>query len=162
MAATRAIDIRTEIPGPRSREILERKDRVVAEPISVYLPLVAAEGRGALLTDVDCNTFIDFSGGVGCLNVGHSHPRVVEALQEQVGRFTHTDFTIVPYESYIALAERLVARAPIAGEVRVAFFNSGAEAVENAVKFARAYTRRAAVIAFDERERWLPLSRQPL
>ena len=141
--------MRTEIPGPRSSEILERKARVVAEPLSVYLPIVVAEGRGALLTDVDGNTFIDFSGGVGCLNVGHSHPRVVEALQEQVGRFTHTDFTIVPYESYIGLAERLAARAPIAGEVRVAFFNSGAEAVENAVKFARSFTRRPAVVAFD-------------
>ena len=149
MAATRAIDIRTEIPGPRSREILERKARVVADPLSVYLPVVVAEARGALLTDVDGNTFVDFSGGVGCLNVSHSHPRVVEALQEQVALFTHTDFTIVPYESYVGLAERLVRLAPISGEVRVALFNSGAEAVENAVKFARASTRRPAVIAFD-------------
>ncbi len=149
MAATRAIDIRTEIPGPRSREIVERKARVVAEPLSIYLPIVVAEAHGALLIDVDGNTFIDFSGGVGCLNVGHSHPRVVEALQEQAARFTHTDFTIVPYENYVGLAERLARLAPISGEVRVAFFNSGAEAVENAVKFARAYTRRPAVIAFD-------------
>ena len=149
MAVTRAIDIRTEIPGPASREILERKARVVAEPLSVYLPVVVAEAHGALLTDVDGNTFVDFTGGVGCMNVGHSHPRVVEALQEQVARFTHTDFTIVPYESYVGLAERLAALTPISGEVRAAFFNSGAEAVENAVKFARAYTRRPAVIAFD-------------
>ena len=145
----RAIDIRTAIPGPRSREILERKARVVADPLSVYLPVVAAEAHGALLTDVDGNTFVDFSGGVGCLNVGHSHPRVVEAAQEQIARFTHTDFTIVPYENYVGLAERLCRLVPIEGDVRAAFFNSGAEAVENAVKFARAFTGRPAVIGFD-------------
>jgi 4-aminobutyrate aminotransferase/(S)-3-amino-2-methylpropionate transaminase len=149
VATTKAIDLRTEIPGPRSREILERKERVVAEPLSIYRALVVAEGRGATLTDVDGNTFIDFTGGVGCLNVGHSNPRVVEAIQEQAVHFTHTDFTIVPYESYVALAERLTALAPISGEVRAAFFNSGAEAIENAVKFARCHTGRPAVIAFE-------------
>jgi 4-aminobutyrate aminotransferase/(S)-3-amino-2-methylpropionate transaminase len=149
VATTRAIDVRTAIPGPRSAEILARKAGAVAAPLSVYLPIVALEGRGALLTDVDGNTFIDFTGGVGCLNVGHSHPRVVEAAQEQVARFTHTDFTIVPYENYVRLAERLCELAPISGETRAGFFNSGAEAVENAVKFARAYTGRPAVLAFD-------------
>src|SRR3990172_12818615 len=145
----RAIDIRTAIPGPRSREILERKARVVADPLSVYLPVVAAEAHGALITDVDGNTFVDFSGGVGCLNVGHSHPRVVKAGQEQISLFTHTDFTIVPYECYVELAERLSALVPIRGGVRAAFFNSGAEAVENAIKFARSFTGRPAVVAFD-------------
>ena len=82
MATTRAIHLQTEIPGPRSREIVERKERLVADALSLYLPVVAAEGRGATLTDVDGNTFIDFTGGVGCLNVGHAHPRVVEAVQE--------------------------------------------------------------------------------
>ena len=149
MATTRSIEIRTEIPGPKSREILERKARVVAEPLSIYLPLVIAEAHAATLTDVDGNTFVDFTGGVGCLNVGHSHPRIVDAVQEQVARFTHTDFTIVPYENYVALAERLSRAAPISGEVRAAFFNSGAEAIENAIKFARAYTGRSAVVAFD-------------
>jgi 4-aminobutyrate aminotransferase / (S)-3-amino-2-methylpropionate transaminase / 5-aminovalerate transaminase len=149
MAATKTIDLRTEVPGPRSREILERKSRFVAEPLSVYLPFVVAEGRGATLTDVDGNTFIDFSGGVGCMNVGHSNARVLEAVREQAERFTHTDFTVVPYESYVRLAERLAELVPISGEVRAAFFNSGAEAVENSVKFARAYTRRPAVIAFE-------------
>ncbi len=149
MATTKTIELRTAIPGPRSREILARKERVVAEPLSVYLPLVIAQGRGATLTDVDGNTFIDFTGGVGCMNVGHSHPRVVEAIQEQSERFTHTDFTIVPYENYVGLAERLAELAPVGGDVRAAFFNAGAEAVENAVKFARAYTRRPAVIAFE-------------
>jgi 4-aminobutyrate aminotransferase/(S)-3-amino-2-methylpropionate transaminase len=117
--------------------------------LSIYLPLVIAEGDGATITDVDGNTFIDFAGGVGCMNVGHSNPRVVEAAQEQMARFTHTDFTIVPYENYVRLAERLVALAPISGELRVGFFNTGAEAIENAVKFARSYTKRPAVIGFD-------------
>ncbi|MEO8290650.1 MAG: 4-aminobutyrate--2-oxoglutarate transaminase [Gaiellaceae bacterium] len=149
MATTRAIDLKTEIPGPRSREILERKARVIAEPLSIYLPIVIEEAHGATITDVDGNTFVDFTGGVGCLNVGHSNPRVVEAVKEQIERFSHTDFTIVPYENYVALAERLVELVPISGEVRAAFFNAGAEAVENAIKFARSYTKRPAVIAFD-------------
>jgi 4-aminobutyrate aminotransferase / (S)-3-amino-2-methylpropionate transaminase / 5-aminovalerate transaminase len=149
VAATRAIQLLTEIPGPRSRAILERKDRVVADPLAIYLPVVVADARGSTLTDVDGNTFIDFAGGVGCLNVGHAHPRVVEAVQEQAARFLHTDFTMVPYEVYVTLAERLLAVAPFRGPAKAAFFNAGTEAVENAVKFARAYTRRPAVIAFD-------------
>jgi 4-aminobutyrate aminotransferase / (S)-3-amino-2-methylpropionate transaminase / 5-aminovalerate transaminase len=149
MAATKAIELRTGIPGPRSREILERKDRVVADPLSIFLPVVIDHGRGATLTDVDGNTFIDFTGGVGCLNVGHAHPQVVEAVAEQATRFFHTDFTIVPYETYVTLAERLVATAPISGPAKAAFFNAGTEAVENAIKFARAYTKRPAVIGFE-------------
>jgi 4-aminobutyrate aminotransferase / (S)-3-amino-2-methylpropionate transaminase / 5-aminovalerate transaminase len=149
MAATRAIELRTEIPGPGSRAIVERKERVVASPLSLYLPIVADEGHGATLTDVDGNTFIDFTGGVGCLAVGHAHPRVVEAVTEQAARFLHTDFTIVPYEVYVTLAERLLALAPFSGPAKAAFFNAGTEAVENAVKFARAYTGRPAVIAFE-------------
>jgi len=149
MAAIRAIELKTEIPGPRSREIVARKERVVADPLSLYLPVVAAEGRGALLTDVDGNTFVDFAGGVGVLAVGHAHPRVTEAVQEQAEKFLHTDFTIVPYEVYVELAERLLAVAPFSGPAKAAFFNAGTEAVENAVKFARAYTGRPAVIAFE-------------
>src|SRR3954454_19402786 len=110
MATTRAIDLKTEIPGPRSREILDRKARVIAEPLSIYLPIVVEEAHGATITDVDGNTFIDFTGGVGCLNVGHTHPMVVAAAQEQLARFAHTDFTIVPYELYVTLAERLLER----------------------------------------------------
>ena len=141
--------MRTEIPGPRSQEILERKERVIAEPLSLVHPIVVAEGRGATLTDVDGNTFIDFTGGVGCLNVGHSHPRLVEAAQEQLARFAHTDFTIVPYEVYVELAERLIELAPISGPAKAAFFNAGTEAVENSIKFARSYTKRPAVIVFE-------------
>jgi 4-aminobutyrate aminotransferase/(S)-3-amino-2-methylpropionate transaminase len=149
MATTRAIRLLTEIPGPRSREILERKERAVADPLSIYLPVVAAEGRGSTITDVDGNTFLDFTGGVGVLNVGHTHPRVVEAVQEQAAKFLHTDFTMIPYELYVTLAERLLAVAPFSGPAKAAFFNAGTEAVENSVKFARAYTGRPAVIAFE-------------
>src|SRR5918994_392140 len=149
MATTRTIELKTEIPGPRSRAILDRKDKVIAEPLSIYLPVVIEEGRGVTLTDVDGNTFIDFTGGVGCLNVGHSHPRVVEAAQDQLSRFSHTDFTIVPYEVYVTLAERLIELAPFRSPAKAAFFNAGTEAVENAIKFARTYTKRAAVISFE-------------
>jgi 4-aminobutyrate aminotransferase/(S)-3-amino-2-methylpropionate transaminase len=149
VSAVRAIEIRTEIPGPRSREILARKELAVAAPVSVSIPVVVRESSGALLTDVDGNTFVDFTGGIGVLSVGHSHPRVVQAAQEQLARFTHTDFAIVPYEPYVELAERLVGLAPISGPVKAAFFNSGAEAVENAVKIARLATGRSALIAFE-------------
>jgi len=149
MATTKTIELRTAIPGPRSKEILDRKERVVADPLSIYLPVVIARGEGATLTDVDGNTFLDFTGGVGCLNVGHTHPRVVDAVQEQAAKFLHTDFTIVPYETYVTLAERLVVTVPISGPTKAAFFNAGTEAVENAVKFARAYTKRPALIGFE-------------
>ena len=149
MAATRSIELRTEVPGPRSRAILERKERVIAAPLAVVFPIVAASASGALLTDVDGNTFVDFTGGVGCLNVGHSHPQVITAAEEQLARFAHTDFTIVPYEPYVELAERLLERLPLTGPAKAAFFNAGTEAVENAVKFARSFTGRSAVIAVE-------------
>ena len=149
MSTTRAISLQTEVPGPRSTEVLERLAASVAKPLAITFPIAAAEGRGVTLTDVDGNVFLDFTGGVGCLNVGHAHPQVVAAAQEQLERFAHTDFTVVPYEVYASLAERLVALAPFRGPAKAAFFNSGAEAVENAIKFARAWTRRSAVIAFE-------------
>jgi 4-aminobutyrate aminotransferase/(S)-3-amino-2-methylpropionate transaminase len=149
MATTRSIELRTALPGPRSEALLERKERVIAAPLSLTFPIAVQEGQGALLTDVDGNTFIDFTGGVGCLNVGHSHPRVVGAAQEQLESFAHTDFTIVPYETYVALAERLIEVAPFTGPAKAAFFSAGTEAVENSIKFARAYTGRPAVIVFE-------------
>jgi 4-aminobutyrate aminotransferase/(S)-3-amino-2-methylpropionate transaminase len=149
VATTRVIEIQTEIPGPRSREILERERHAVAGPLIVHGPIVADRARGATITDVDGNTFVDFVGGVGVVNVGHNHPRVVAAIVEQAERFLHTDFTVVPYEGYVELAERLGALAPISDDTRCAFFNSGAEAVENAVKLARLYTKRQAVVAFE-------------
>jgi 4-aminobutyrate aminotransferase / (S)-3-amino-2-methylpropionate transaminase / 5-aminovalerate transaminase len=149
MATTRTIELKTAVPGPRSQAILERKQRVIANAKGIVHPVVAHEARGATITDVDGNTFIDFTGGVGCVNTGHSHPRVVEAAAEQLARFAHTDFTVVPYEPYVELAERLLERAPFTVPAKAAFFNAGTEAVENAVKFARLYTKRPAVIAFE-------------
>ena len=149
MAATRTIEIRTEIPGPRSRALLEREQRAIAHPLIVHLPIFAERAENATITDVDGNVFVDFAGGVGVINAGHAHPRIVDAVTEQAARFLHTDFTVVPYEPAIELAERLCALAPIAGETRAAFFNAGTEAVENAVKIARHATGRQAVIPFD-------------
>ena len=148
MVRQRVISVRTPLPGPRSTEILERKRRVVAEPLSIYLPVVVADAKGAIVTDVDGNVFVDFTGGVGVMNVGHAAPRVVAAASQQLARFTHTDFTVLPYESYVELAERLVGLVPIP-DARVALFNSGAEAVENAVKIARVTTGRPGIVAFD-------------
>src|SRR5437762_294564 len=100
------------------------------------------------VTDVDGNTLLDFSGGLGCQLVGYSHPKVVEAVQRQAARFSHTDFSVIPYETYVELGERLVG-AVAGGDRKVAFFNSGAEAIENAVKFARAATGRPALLCFE-------------
>jgi 4-aminobutyrate aminotransferase / (S)-3-amino-2-methylpropionate transaminase / 5-aminovalerate transaminase len=142
-----AINLVTDIPGPLSTAILERKSRVVADPLDVHAPVVIDHASGARFTDVDGNTMLDFSGGLGCHIVGYSHPKVVEAVQEAAGRFSHTDFTVIAYESYVELAERLVAL--VGGERKVALFNSGAEAVENAVKFSKAATGRSAIVAFE-------------
>jgi 4-aminobutyrate aminotransferase/(S)-3-amino-2-methylpropionate transaminase len=142
------INLVTEIPGARSKALGERKARVVADPIDLHVPVFIAEGRGAAFTDVDGNTFLDFSGGLGCLAVGHSHPKVVEAVKRQAERFSHTDFSVVPYESWVELAERLVSLTG-GGDRKAVFFNSGAEAVENAVKIAKAATGRHAVICFE-------------
>src|SRR5256885_13542435 len=108
MAATKTIELRTTIPGPRSQEILARKAAVIAAPLSVFLPVVIDRGEGATLTDVDGNTFVDFTGGRGCLNVGHANPRVVEAAQGQAARVLHTGLTIVPDGGDLTAPERLV------------------------------------------------------
>jgi 4-aminobutyrate aminotransferase/(S)-3-amino-2-methylpropionate transaminase len=141
------IDIVTELPGPRSAEIIERKERVVAEPIDLHAPVVIDRARGASFTDVDGNTFLDFTGGLGCHIVGYSHPKVVEAVRAHAERFSHTDFSVIAYESYVELAERLV--GIVGPGRRAAFFNSGAEAVENGIKFAKAATGRSGVVAFE-------------
>jgi len=149
MAVTRTIRIQTEVPGPESKRLAEREARAVAAPLRAHLPIFAAAAENATITDVDGNVFVDFAGGVGVVNAGHAHPRVVEAVVDQAGRFLHTDYTVVPYETYVELAERLCALVPIAGETRAAFFNAGTEAVENAVKLARLHTGRPGVIAFE-------------
>jgi 4-aminobutyrate aminotransferase / (S)-3-amino-2-methylpropionate transaminase / 5-aminovalerate transaminase len=141
--------IKTEIPGPKSRALMERRRGAVSSGVGIATPIFAQEAKGALLTDVDGNTFIDFGGGIGVMNVGHADPRVVAAVREQVERFTHTCFYVTEYEPYVELAERLNALVPGDFEKRSAFFNSGAEAVENAVKIARSYTRRPAILTFE-------------
>lgn len=140
---------RTQPGGARSRALMERKRRAVPDAIAPMMPVFAARAEGAFLWDEDGRRFIDLAGGVGCMNVGHSHPRVVAAVTEQAARFTHTDFTVVPYEGYVALAERLVALTPGPSPKQAALFNSGAEAVENAAKVARLATGRPALIAFE-------------
>ena len=141
------IEMTTELPGPRARAIIERKERVVCDPLDLHVNTVIDHGAGATVTDVDGNTLLDLSSGLGCLLVGHAHPKVVEAVQRQAARFSHTDFTVIPYEVYVALAERLVAL--VGGDRKVALFNSGAEGVENAIKFAKAATGRHAVVCFE-------------
>ncbi|HYH28236.1 MAG TPA: 4-aminobutyrate--2-oxoglutarate transaminase [Actinomycetota bacterium] len=141
------INLVTDIPGPKSKAITDRKEQVVAEPLDLHAPVVIDHAEGAAFTDVDGNTFLEFSGGIGCHAVGYSHPKVVEAVVSAAKRFSHTDFTIIPYESYVELSERLVALT--GGDRKVALFNSGAEAVENSVKIARAATGRQGIIAFE-------------
>ncbi len=144
------ISIKTNLPGPKSQEIAKRRERYIAKPMGSSLsPCYIAHGEGALLTDVDGNQFIDLTGGWGCLAVGHTHKKVVAAVKDQVEKYLHTDFTAVPYESLVELAEKLVKLAPGMTPKAAAFFNSGAEAIENAVKIARAHTKRPAIIVFE-------------
>ena len=142
------VKLQTEIPGPKSREILERRNKFVPKGISNNCQSFVKKAEGALVEDVDGNHYIDFAGAIGTLNVGHSHPRVVRALQEQASQFIHTGFNVMMYESYIELAERLCSLAPGDFDKQAAFFNSGAEAVENAVKIARKYTKRQGIVSF--------------
>ena len=144
------ISIKTDLPGPKSQEIAKRRERYIAKPMGSSLsPCYIAHGEGALLTDVDGNQFIDLTGGWGCLAVGHTHKKVVAAVKDQVEKYLHTDFTAVPYESLVELAEKLVKLASGNTPKVAAFFNSGAEAIENAVKIARAHTKRPAIIVFE-------------
>jgi 4-aminobutyrate aminotransferase / (S)-3-amino-2-methylpropionate transaminase / 5-aminovalerate transaminase len=144
------IQIRTEIPGPRSRALMARREAAVPRGPNNSTPIFMASAEGATLVDVDGNRYLDFAGGIGCLNVGHRSPRVMSALREQLERHLHLCFAVTPYESYIALAEKLNALAPGKAPKKTIIVNTGAEAVENAVKIARAYTKRPAVICFED------------
>jgi 4-aminobutyrate aminotransferase/(S)-3-amino-2-methylpropionate transaminase len=124
------------------------RQRYVARGVSNAHPIFAARAENARLWDVDGREYLDFVGGIGVLNVGHNHPRVVAAVQEQAGLFLHTCFQVAMYEGYVRLCRRLSERAPIAGDVKAALFSTGAEATENAIKIARSYTNRSAVISF--------------
>ena len=125
-----------------------RRDAITPRGVSVAAPFFVAKATNAELWDVEGRRIIDFAGGIAVLNTGHRHPRVIEAIRRQLDLFTHTAYQVASYESYVALAERLVALAPVPGPAKATFFSTGAEAVENAVKIARAATGRPAVIAF--------------
>src|SRR5437868_4886348 len=146
----RTIRINTAIPGPKSKALSERRAKAVPRGLSHGTQIYVAKAEGAWLEDVDGNRYIDFAGGIGCLNVGHRRDEVVAAVKDQLDRFLHTCVQVTPYESYIRLAERMNEIAPGKFPKKTIFINSGAEAVENAVKIARAYTKRPGIIAFED------------
>jgi 4-aminobutyrate aminotransferase/(S)-3-amino-2-methylpropionate transaminase len=139
----------TEIPGPRSRELMARRDAAVPRSFGKLTPIFIRRAAGAIIEDVDGNTYLDFAGGIGCLNVGSTPPEVVHAIQEQVREFIHASGT-TPYELYLKLAERLNQLTPGSFEKRTFLVNSGAEGVENAIKLARHFTGRHSIIAFED------------
>ncbi|GAA4781335.1 4-aminobutyrate--2-oxoglutarate transaminase [Microbacterium gilvum] len=139
----------TSIPGPRSQELLSRKAEAVAAGVGHTAPISAVAAGGGVVVDADGNSLIDLGSGIAVTTVGNAHPKVVEAVQAQVAAFTHTCFMVSPYESYVAVAEALNRLTPGDHAKKSALFNSGAEAVENAVKIARKHTGRQAVVAFD-------------
>jgi 4-aminobutyrate aminotransferase / (S)-3-amino-2-methylpropionate transaminase / 5-aminovalerate transaminase len=144
------IRLLTSIPGPRSQALMKRRDAAVVRGAYHATPIFVARAEGAVIEDVDGNQLIDFAGGIGCVNTGHRAPAVVDAVRRQLDRFLHTSFNVLPYESYITLCERLNALAPGKGPKKTILVNSGAEAVENAIKIARYHTKRPAIISFDD------------
>ena len=144
------IRLRTGIPGPRSRALMKKKERALPSGIDCSVPVFIRRADGALVHDVDGNTLLDFSGGYGAMNMGHSNPAVVRAIRQQSKHFLHTCFFSTPYENYVQLCEVLNRITPGSFRKKTVLFNSGAEAVENAVKTARRYTGRQAVVSFEE------------
>jgi 4-aminobutyrate aminotransferase/(S)-3-amino-2-methylpropionate transaminase len=144
------IKLRTEIPGPKSRALMQRREAAVPRGPYHSTPIFAARAEGAVIEDVDGNRYIDFAGGIGCLNMGHRAAPVTAAVSEQLEKYMHVCFSVTPYEPYVAVAEKLNALAPGKSAKKTFIVNTGAEAVENAVKIARAYTKRPAVICFED------------
>ena len=142
------VRIKTPIPGPRSIELSQLRALNVAQGHGSVCGIFIARAEGAHLVDVDGNIFIDYAGGIGTINVGHSHPKVLAAMKDQIDQFVHPCFTVAPYEPYVSLATKLSKRVPISGSCKAVFFNSGAEAVENAVKIAKSYTGRKGILVF--------------
>ena len=142
------VRIKTPIPGPRSIELSQLRALNVAQGHGSVCGIFIARAEGAHLVDVDGNIFIDYAGGIGTINVGHSHPKVLAAMKDQIDQFVHPCFTVAPYEPYVSLATKLSKRVPISGSCKAVFFNSGAEAVENAVKIAKSYTGRNGILVF--------------
>lgn len=139
----------TAIPGPRSSELIARKNAAVSRGVGTTMPVYAARAFGGIVEDVDGNRLIDLGSGIAVTTIGNASPRVVAAVSDQAANFTHTCFMVTPYEGYVAVAEALNRLTPGSEEKRSALFNSGSEAVENAVKIARSYTGKQAVVAFD-------------
>jgi len=144
------IQLKTPIPGPRSRALAARRADAVPRGISQSTPLYVAKAEGAVIEDVDGNRYVDFAGGIGCLNVGHRSPGVVKAIEDQLACYLHTCVQVTAYEGYVRLAERLNRLTPGTFSKKTFLVNSGAEAVENAVKIARSYTGRPGIIAFED------------
>ncbi|MGA2019245.1 MAG: aminotransferase class III-fold pyridoxal phosphate-dependent enzyme, partial [Candidatus Sulfotelmatobacter sp.] len=144
------IQLRTQIPGPKSKALSERRVQAVPRGLSHGTPIYVAKAEDAWLEDVDGNRYIDFAGGIGCANAGHRQEAVVDAIRGQLDKFLHTCVQVTPYEGYIRLAERMNEVTPGKFPKKTLFVNSGAEAVENAVKIARAYTKRPAIVAFED------------
>ena len=143
------IHLRTEVPGPRSQALMARRARAVAPGVGTTHPIFLASAAGATVTDVDGNTYLDFTSGIGVLNVGHAHPEVARAVAEQAARLTHACFQVAGYEEYVAVCEVLCRLTPGPAEKRALLVSTGAEAVENAIKIARRYTGRSAVLCFE-------------
>src|SRR5579864_7307891 len=144
------IQLRTPIPGPKSKALSERRAKAVPRGLSHGTPIYVAKAEDAWLEDVDGNRYLDFAGGIGCANAGHRQDAVLTAVKDQLDRFLHTCVQVTPYESYVRLAERMNEVTPGKFAKKTIFVNSGAEAVENAVKIARAYTKRPGIIAFED------------
>src|SRR5699024_3718822 len=142
------VNVQTELPGPKAKELLKRRHDIVPDAVSYGIPTFVDKADGAILQDVDGNRFIDFAGAIGCINVGHRHPTVVKALHDQVDRYLHTGFNVMMYEPYIEFAEKIAALAPGSFDKKVMFLNSDAEAIENAVKIACKHTKKQAIVSF--------------
>jgi 4-aminobutyrate aminotransferase/(S)-3-amino-2-methylpropionate transaminase len=150
IATESSIRLVTAVPGPQSIEIQKRREAALPRGVGSVLPVFIERAHGVTLQDVDGNRFLDFTGGIGCQNAGHTVPEVVAAIQQQAEQFLHTCFMVTPYQGYVQLAELLNAKAPGKFAKKTFFVNSGAEAVENAIKIARSHTKRQAVIAFED------------
>jgi len=146
----KTINLHTEIPGPKSRALMQRREAAVPRGPYHATPVFAARSEGAIIEDVDGNRYLDFAGGIGCVNTGHRPPEIDSAIRAQLDKYLHLCFSVTPYEGYVAVAEKLNALAPGKFGKKTLLVNSGAEAVENAVKIARAYTKRPSIITFND------------
>ena len=142
-------DLKTDLPGPKSQELAARREKAVAAGVASSVPVYADELDGGIIKDADGNQLIDLGSGIAVTSVGATAPKVVEKVREAVGKFTHTCFMVTPYEGYVEVAEKIASLTPGAFDKRAALFNSGSEAVENAVKIARVHTKRNAIVVFD-------------